>query len=218
MEIGGDILATTKQIIDWMLRGVGISQEELDSPDESIMSREYALSLINELRKGPIAEAIGNIKSAALVITDGIATLPSDWVKPHRVYDGDAPDQEPLEQIFDIEDKVADDDATSQYMLPDNSTMWIFGKTPEYGIKAYYIYFPESDLTDDNNSSPVELKAKFHRDIFVAYARKIDAINNNDPDTEAEQGALVEALLKEIKMEYSIGKRDEAIQKIDVEW
>lgn len=205
-------MAHTRRIIDLCL--IGIGEQDLSSP--YMMSREDVLWYINELYQGRIAEAIENMTHETLSFAEGIATLPADFLKPEWIYDGDAPDQEPLEQIFDIHKKVSDDARCQQFMIPDNNkTMWIFGKTPTRSIKVYYIPKPDA-LTDSATSIPVALDEQFHRDIFVARIKEVLAENQNNTYDMMDWRAKIEDLLSLIHSYYKKNKRDRAVRKVRV--
>jgi hypothetical protein len=154
----------TKTIIDFCLKGL----DEADVTDPQQMTRADVLTLINLFYQNNIGKRLKILapysydgSDAAHTITNGVGTLPSDFLAPSYIYDGDAPDQEPLTRITRIEDKIANDDDTSQYMLPDKNTLWIFGQTPTNEIKLYYYKKPTA-LTDSESSEPVYLKEEFH--------------------------------------------------------
>jgi hypothetical protein len=207
-------MATTTKNVDWCLLALEEDSADLAAPEE--MTRADVLEAMNEIYQNDIAEKMGLIKSASIVITSGVGSLPSDWVKAHRIYDGDAPDDNPLEQIFDIDERVESTADTTQYMLPDDDNIWVFGITPTTGIKAYYIYAPAA-LTESPSTTPV-LKAKFHRKIFPAYIRQVYAMNNGMKAKEFEMGRLVESILNDIENEYTTGKRDAEQDTIKGEW
>jgi len=217
------MLATTDVIIDHCLRA--IAEEDTTSPVE--MTRVQILELINSLYQYEIGERLRSIAAysydssdAAHTITAGVGTLPTDFLKPAQVYDGDAPTDAPLTQIFDIEDKVANTAITSQYMLPDNANLWIFGQTPTNTVKMYYHKKPVA-LTDSASSSPTELKNKFHigpQGVFEAMIKTELAKNQNSTYDMMDMASLLADLLDEIEYAHTAGKRDDSMQTIIDVW
>ena len=208
-------MTTTDKIIDQCLKGIG---EDTVAPVE--FTRAEVLEIINQLYQNDIGKRIKNLASfsydssdAAHTITAGVGTLPADFLLPSQVYDGDAPTNDPLTQIFDIEDKVADTATTSQYMLPDNANLWIFGTTPTNTVKAYYYQKPTA-LTDSASSSPLALKPEFHIDIFVARLKEVYAMRQNNTYDMMDMKALVLDYLDQIETAHKMEKRDDALVKI----
>lgn len=206
---------TTDKIIDYCLKGI---DEDTVAPVE--MSRAEVLEIINQLYQNDIGKRLKNLASysydasdAAHTITAGVGTLPSDFLLPSRVYDGDAPTNEPLAQIFDIRDKVANTEATSQFMLPDNANLWIFGQTPTNTIKMYYYAKPIA-LTDASSSSPTALKSEFHVDIFVARVKEVYALRQNNTYDMMDMKALVLDLLVQIQKAHTAEKHDSAPRRV----
>lgn len=202
---------TTDKIIDQCLLGLG----EQDTTSPTAMTRVQVLEVINQLYQNDIGRRLKCLASysydasdAAHTITTGVGALPSDFLLPAQVYDGDAPDNDPLEQIFRIEDKVADTDDTSQYMIPDNEHIWLFGQTPTDTPKMYYYRMPIA-LTDSALSSPVDLKSEYHVDIFVARCKEIYAMWMNNTYDMIDMKSLVLDYLKEIEYAHGFGKADE---------
>jgi hypothetical protein len=210
-------LATTDVIIDYCLKAIG--ETEVDTPTE--MTRDEVLELINQVYQNDIGKRLKVLGSytydgsdAAHTITDGIGTLPVDFLAPAQVYDGDAPYQNPLREIFKIEDKVANDAPCSQYMLPDLTTLWIFGQTPSNTIKLYYYKKPVA-LTDAVTSSPTELDPLYHigpRGIFETVIKMEYAKRNNDTYDQFDLLALYTDLLNEIEQRHTSGKKDNSIE------
>lgn len=202
---------TTDKIIDACLRGIG----ETNTAYPVEMTRAEALDLINAMYQNDIGKRVKNLAFFSYdssdgdhTITAGVGPLPSDFLLPSRVYAGDAPGREPLDQIFDISEKVADDAVCSQFMLPNNSEIWIFGTTPANTVKLYY-YRKPAVLADSASSSPADLKEEFHRDIFVARAKEVYAENTNNTDDMIDQRAKIEDLLNSIERAHSIEKQDD---------
>lgn len=204
-------MATTDKIIDYCLKGIG---EDTASPVE--MTRVEVLEIINQLYQNDIGKRLKNLVSfsydgsdAAHTITAGIGTLPTDFLLPSRVYDGDAPDDEPLIQIFTINEKVSATDVTMQYMLPDNENIWIFGTTPTSTIKMYYYKQPTA-LTDSASSSPTSLKSEFHIEPFVWKVKEVYATRNNDTYDALDAKAMVLDYLDQIGFAHSAEKQDDS--------
>lgn len=208
----------TKEIIDRCLRAIG--EKDPDNPVE--MTRPEVLSLINEFYQNEIGELLRNMTSivydgsdADHSITAGAGLLPSDFLLPARVYDGDAPKNKPLEQIFDIDNRESDTSKTSQYMIPNTTEIWIFGKTPTNTIKMYYYAKPEP-LEDDSSSSPTALKDKFHVDPFMIHVKEEYALRNNDLADLFDLKALKLDILDAIKKAHKTEKKDDRHSRVRV--
>ncbi len=200
---------TSDKIIDAMIKAIG--EKSTTSPIR--ISRADMLIHANHLYQEKIGPLLNKITSytydasdATHTITSGVGTLPSDFLAPHRVYDGDAGDDAPLAQIFDIADRVGDGDITTQFMIPNETTLWIFGLTPTNTIKLYYLQKPVA-LTDAGSSSPVDLKARFHFDVFTTYAKMVDA-KNRSKRSYASHLIELEMLLDQIREAHKDGRRD----------
>ena len=212
-------MATTDKIIDEALKAIGD-----DPADPQQMTRAEVLFYIDDYYRNTVGKRIKSLavytydgSDAAHTVTDGVASLPDDFLEPVRVYDGDAPGDVPLTQILQIDDKVADDAGCSQYMLPDRSTMWIFGQTPTNAIKLYYHRQPAA-LTDFVLSSPSMLKEEFHIDIFVARIKEVyEYRNGNYYDGLGSLKAYIVGLLNQIEAAHSVELRDENDWAIRVE-
>lgn len=196
-------MATTEQIINVCLKQLG----EKNTASPSRMSRIDVLFYINLEYRGRIAEAIGDITSASLTFTNGIASLPTNWLRPEAIYDGDRPNGTKLRRITDIAESVEDTAKTTQYMLPDNKHIWIFGETPSIGIKAYFINKPEA-LTDSPASTPDALIEDYHIDPFVNRIKEVYADNKNNYDDATDYRMKFEDYLSLIKNAHKNRKRD----------
>ena len=206
---------TTDEIIDQCLKGIN---EDPDNPIE--MTRAECLSLINLLYQNDIAERLKTLATyvydasdAAHTITAGVGTLPSDFLAPSRVYDGDTPTNEPLEQIFDIESKVANTETTSQYMIPNLTEIWFFGITPKNTPKLYY-YSKPAALTDSSASSPSALKEKFHIDPFVVHIKETYAMRKNDLADMFDLKMLKLDILDAIEKAHKAEKKDDRPSRV----
>ncbi len=211
---------TADEIINQCLKAIG----EEDPADPVGMTRADVLVFINQIYQGPIARRLKLLKShsydgsdAAHTITAGVGTLPSDFLMPSRVYDGDAPEDKPLEQIFDIEDKVANTSDPSQYMLPNMSEIWIFGTTPTKEIKMYY-YFEPAALTDSASSSPSYLKKEFHVKPFVKAIQGVYSSRNSDYGDEIDLEVFLQDILNEIEDAHTWSMVDDAPKTIKAVW
>jgi hypothetical protein len=207
-------LATTDVIINYMFSAIG--EDTPDDPQNGVIStRAEMLEILNQCYQYEIGPLLKNLATysydasdAAHTITTGVGTLPTDFLAPHLMYDGDAYNNPPLTQIFDIADKVDDDASTSQYMIPNNTQFWIFGQTPTNTVKLYYYQSPTA-LTDADSSSPTALKAKFHKKIFEYEAKRVFALRRNRTADMIDMEAAKLEELKEIVAAYSIGKYDQ---------
>lgn len=205
-------MASTDKIIDQCILGIG---EEVASP--LAFTRADILEFINQLYQNDIGKRVRNLASfsydasdAAHTITAGVGALPSDYLAMAHVYDGDAPTNEPLTQITKIEDRVAGTATTSQYMIPDNANLWIFGITPTNTIKLYYYQKPTA-LTDASSSSPTALNPEFHIDIFVARIKEVYALRQNNTYGMMDMKSLVLDLLNQIEVAHGVEKQDDSL-------
>ena len=211
-------MATADTIIDSCLEAIG----ESNTTTPVLMSRAKVLALCNSIyidvmkRVKALASYVYDSSDAGHTITAGVGTLPSDYLMMHRVYDGDAVDQTSLQWIRSIDDKVDDDADTSQFMVPDLQTLWIFGQTPTNDIKIYYYKKPTA-LTDANTSTPTLLDEKFHigvKGIFEAGVKAEYAKRDNSTYDQLDMLALYEDLLNEIEAYHNRGKIDDEINVI----
>jgi hypothetical protein len=215
-------MATTDKIIDACLLAIG---EDLTNPVE--YSRADVLVLINHLYQHDIGRRLRTLGSyvydasdTAHTIAAGVGTLPADFLLPAQVYDGDAPGDRPIKQIFDIADKVEDGAATSQYMLVSQTEFWIFGKNPAKTIKMYY-YVKPAALADSASSSPAALTETYHigpKGIFEAAIKAEYAKRQNNTYDMLDMLALIEDLLNEIETAHSSGKKDDSLDTIKMVW
>jgi hypothetical protein len=212
-------LATTDVILNYMFRA--INESNTTTPTNSVIStRAEMLEILNQLYQNEIGKRLNLLASysydasdADHTITDGVGALPSDFLTPHLMYDGDAVDNLPLTQIYDINDKVDDDADTTQFMIPNNTQFWIFGKTPTNTIKLYYYQKPAA-LTDSSSSSPTDLKSEFHINIFQAKAKEEYARRRNRTDDMIDAMAMVEDYLNQIAYAHSVERQDAAPRTI----
>jgi len=207
---------TSDVIIDHCLRAIG----ENDPANPVYMTRVLCLSHINDVYQNQIGERLRrlatytyNASDAAHTITSGVASLPSDFIKPSRVYDGTADDGTLLKQIRDIAVKVDDDSDMQQYLIANETTIWFFGLTPANTVNMYYYQKPTA-VTDSSSSSPSALKAKFHYDAFTTYIRFIRAKELNENNTAMSLGVVFEGILDEIEYAHSAGLDDDEPRQI----
>lgn len=207
---------TSDVIIDQCLLGIG----EADTTSPVELSRVNCLALMNHLYQniiGPDLKILATYSydgsDGSHTITAGVGTLPSDFLQMAQVYDGDAVSNVPLEQIYEVQEKVGNTAGTTQYMLPDTTTLWIFGKTPTNTVKIYYYKKPTA-LTDSSASSPSQMKAEYHLDVFVAYIKYVYAMRQNNTYDAIDMMAMVEDCLSAIKKGHGAGKKDNAVSTI----
>lgn len=201
---------TSDVIIDHCLKAIG--EDDPDNPVE--MTRVEVLSFIDSLYRNNIAKRLRLLAThtydssdADHTITAGVGTLPSDFLAPSRVYDGDTRNNYPLEQIFNIDGKVSDTDTTSQYFLPNIKQIWIFGQTPTNTIKMYYYKKPPA-LTDSASSTPEYLKEEFHMHPFTKAVQGVYASRNGDYGDEIDLEIYMQDILNEIEYAHNEGLRD----------
>ncbi len=208
-------MATVDQIIDACILAIG---DEIAEPTE--MSRVQILALINQCYQYDIGPLLKTLTSATITPTAGIGALPTDYLKVARVYDGVPNTNDPLIQISKIDDKVLDTDPTTQFMLPDNANIWIFGTTPTNTIKMYYYKLPTA-VTDSSASTPSDLNAAYHigvKGIFEAYVKAEYAKRMNNTYDQLDEIAMYSDLLNEIEDVHGRGKRDDTLPTITMEW
>lgn len=209
-------MTTTNIIINYCLKGIG--ETEMDAPIE--MSRAEVLEIVNQLYQYEIGKRLKNLaifsydeSDGSHALIAGVGMLPSDFLSMHRVYDGDAPNHQPLQQIFAIEEKTSREE-TTQYMLPGLTNIWIFGPKPANTVKLYY-YAKPTALEDSVYSVPDALKPEFHIDVFVARVKEVYAMRQNNTYDALDMKALVVDLLAQIEYAHSAEKRDESPRVID---
>jgi hypothetical protein len=108
-----------------------------------------------------LAPELKLLDDAALTFTDGVATLPTDFVAPEMVRDGDRA----LVQIFDLADAVSTTGPTYQYYIGDNTSLYIFGTTPTGTVTLYYYKTPAALVNADD--APSQLPLRFHDRIWA---------------------------------------------------
>ena len=206
-------MATTDAIINACLEAIG----ESDVTNPVLMTMAKVLALCNTIyldamkKVRALATYSYDASDANHTITNGVGTLPTDYLMMHRVYDGDAPDDYPLNWIKSIDDKVNDTDTTTQFMIPDSQTLWIFGKTPTNTVKIYYYKKPAA-LTDAGSSTPTLLDEKFHvgvKGIFEAGVKAEYAKRDNSTYDQLDMLALYQDLLDEIGAYHNRNKVDD---------
>lgn len=204
----------TKTIIDKCLRGI----KEPDPAHPTKMTRAEVLEEIDILYRNQISKRMQELavfeydaSDAAHTLTLGVGSLPTDFLAPHRVYDGDPADDDStlLEPIFDIEDKVADDAATSQYMIAGKTALWVFGVSPTNTIKMYYIK-QASALADSDANSPAFLNEEFHIDVFVTHIQAVFANRKRRYSDYLMKRAELEDILDAIEMAHDTEHKSES--------
>lgn len=178
-----------------------------------LMSREEVLAHINHAYTELMAEALNIQTSATITPTDGVGDLPTGYVAPLRVYDGTTK----LDQIFDIDEKVADTDATSQYWIPNETQIYLFGKTPTGTITMYHKAKPTA-LTESPSTSPTSLKGRFHEVAFTTYIKMIRAKRLDNLQDYHVLWADWLDILDDIEASHNVGREDSTPDTIKGEW
>lgn len=206
----------TKSIIDKCLLSIG--EPYPATPID--LTRAECLELINYAYQVEIGEKLNILKmqeydgsDAARTITAGVGSLPADFLAVDRVYDGDPDSVKPLEQIFDVEDKVRDDATTTQYMIPSETQFWIFGLTPTNNVRMYYRSKPAA-LVDNEASIPVHLKEKYHLQAFTCFIKMIYADRMDNFNDYLSKKAEWLDILDAIEVDQRSGRRDKEPARI----
>lgn len=132
--------------------------------------------LINEAIRdlGPM---LNIIKPNEPTFTDGVASLPSDFISPVACYDVYDGKEIPLRQIRNIKEKVKDTDTTSQFYIPNGTEIYIYGTDPEGTVTLWY-QAHETALTEDSDT-PDNIPAKFHIYIPQVYIKAQNYLKKN---------------------------------------
>jgi hypothetical protein len=199
---------TADEIFNQCLLGIGEDSSTLAAP--VLMTRADILAYCNILYQNKIGKVLKRLalyeydaSDGAHTITAGVGTLPTDFIAPYRMYDGTIDDGNLLTQIFDLGGKVDDDAATAQYIIPNSTTFWIYGKTPTTGIKLYY-YAKPAALTDSSASTPTALKEEYHVSPFVYEIKRQYAIRNDNVGDAYDLEVILESLVKDIEFEHAL--------------
>ena len=160
--------------LEMINRGYWAIDDDADNPTEITLTDMKAL--INDGLEALGAE-LNIIKSATLTFTSGVASLPSDFIAPEACYD----DDELLDQIEDITLKVDATDTTSQFFIPNNTQLYIYGTTPTGTVTLWYKARPTALSADAD--TPTNLPKEFHRYIPEVYVKAIHALRNNKLNT-----------------------------------
>lgn len=138
-----------------------------------------------------LAPSLNTVKNAELSFTDGVASLPADFLAPSACYHGDAI----MTEIHLITDKAADTDATSQYFIPNMTQIYIYGQTPTETVTLWYKARP-AELTEDDDE-PTELPMEFHPQLEL-YVKAHLAMKLNRLDEYAGLMKLWEDMKKSV--------------------
>ena len=138
------------------------------------ISAAVMVLLINDAIRD-LAPDLNIIKSATPTFTAGVASLPADFISPVAVYDGDVQ----LYEIHSITEKLADTATTSQYYIPNNTQIQIFGTTPTGTVTLWYQAYPAALSADAD--IPSEVPVKYHPAIAEVYvkAKYYERLNRN---------------------------------------
>lgn len=128
------------------------------------ISATVMAQLVNDAIRD-LAPSLNIVKSATPTFTSGVASLPADFISPVSVYDGTTL----LHEIHSVTDKVADTAATSQYFIPNNTEIDIFGITPTGTVTLWYKGSPTALSADAD--IPSEVPLKFHPAIAEIYVK-----------------------------------------------
>lgn len=159
-------------------------------------------TLINAALKD-LASELSIIKSAALSFVGGVASLPSDFFSPEACYHGTAP----MKQLNKInQGRVADNADTSQFFIPDNSNINIYGKTPSNTVTLWYKSYPD-ELTGDS-AAPTELPERFHAYIPTVWVPAMNDLRRGQIYNYGKRLELWQEVKKEIAVvcqQYRVG-------------
>jgi hypothetical protein len=198
----------TDDIISQCLLSIGEDSSTLAAP--VLMTRADILAYMNILYQNRIGRVLKRLtlysydgSDAGHTITAGVGTLPTDFLEAYRMYDGTIDDGTLLEQIYDLHSKVEDDADTSQYIIVNNTTFWIYGQTPTTGIEFYY-YAKPTALTDSSASSPTALKEEFHVMPFVYEIKKLYALRNDEAGDAYDLEVILEATIRDIEFAHNV--------------
>ena len=151
-------------------RGWWAIDDNESSPNK--ISATVMLGLINDAIRD-LGSKLNIVKSATLTFTTGVASLPSDFISPVAVYDGNVI----LSELRDIKYKVANDATTSQFYIPNNTEIHIFGQTPEDTVTLWYMSH-ETALALDADI-PANIPVQFHYAIPEIYVKAKYCFKNN---------------------------------------
>ena len=120
--------------------------------------------LINEAIKD-ISPKLNIVKSTTLTFTDGVASLPSDFLSVIEVLDDDTH----LMQIDDIRDRADTDGYATQFYIPNNTQIYIYGTTLQGTATLWYNAY-EAVLNDDTDI-PLNIPQELHSAIAEYYVK-----------------------------------------------
>jgi hypothetical protein len=139
-----------------------------------------------------VANNLNIVKSATPAFVAGVASLPSDFIKPVAVYD----DTKKLYEIRSIEDKAEDTADATQYYIPNNSQLYIFGLTPTGTVKLWYKGYPDELSLDAD--IPSEIPSRYHYAIPEIFVKAKYNLRNNRMGDYAGLMSLWEQVKAEI--------------------
>ena len=135
--------------------------------NESSPTEITAATLLLMINEGiqELSPYLNIIKSATLTFVAGVATLPTDFISPIAVYDEGVL----LREIKSIKSKVGDTATTSQFYIPNNTQINIFGITPTGTVTIWYTAY-ETALTTDA-TTPSNVPVQFHYALPEIYVK-----------------------------------------------
>lgn len=158
------------------VRGWQVIDDNPDNPVE--VSKELMTAWINDAVID-LSEALQVTKSITLIINNGSAWLPDDYLEAIKAYD----DTYELKRLFTLHDKTVTDDTTdaAEYFIPNDGTIQVFGKTLRGTFKLHYRAAPDTLVNDAD--IPELLPRRFHHFVPEVYVKAQYSLKNGRSNT-----------------------------------
>lgn len=178
-------------------RGWQVIDDNPDNPieiDDALMG-EYINEAVQDL-----ADALHIVKSANLSFNNGSAWLPDDFLEPVKAWDG----SRELKRLYSLNDKTVTDDTTdaSEYIIPNDGTIQIFGSHLTGTFKLEYIAAPDP-LSNDNDTTEL-IPARYHHFIPEIYVKAQYSLKNGRTNTYRTYMSLWEDIRNEIASKQTV--------------